>query len=200
MSEAGPESVERVDVFSFEKEVSSGAIKIIVPYYLILCFLGVIIVVNNLISSNYMNATYWIVSLIFTGIFGYVFYRYRIPVSLEVTGQNLYANNTCGKHLKIFSLCELDVSSLIPIKEPYLREYLEQNKGFFILFKIKGEKGIKTEIGSAILRPGYIPMKKLIAFQRWLIDHIKENCPEEVYKEALTHKIDYPQYANNRGE
>jgi len=177
--------------FFFREEVSSASRRIALPFFLIFWFFGGIIIVDDLMSGNYTDATYWIVSLIFMVTSGYLFYRYKIPVSVEVVGQNLYVNNSYGKHLNNFLLCEVDMSSLIPVKESDLKEAIEKNKRFFIRFKIKGERGTKTEIGRGILRPGYISMKKLIEFQHWVIDHIKENCPEEVYREAMKYWIDW---------
>ncbi len=121
---------------------------------------------------------------------GVLLVYYGIPYSLEVVGSDLYIYNRGGEKIKELPLCELDISSLINIKHSSVDEFLKENKGVLIVFRIKGEKQERTEIGIALLSPGTVPMRKAVDFQHWLIEHIKENCPEEVYKEAVKYRIE----------
>ncbi len=126
----------------------------------------------------------------------YVAGEYGANYSIEIVGQNINFYSKKVRHLRTLPLCKLKISSLIAsnftvINESQMEKFLEKKKKVTLLFWIKGDKRVKTEIGIAMFSSGSVRIQKAIAFQHWLIEHIKENCPEEVYKEAMKHWIDY---------
>ena len=173
--------------FSFAEEVSSAAMKTILPLASLMFVLMGINIFGLAMSGDYGAALFFLGFLVLAGIAGYLFYRYKTPVSVEIAGSTLYVNSLAGGHIKELPLCGLDMEILIPVKKTHLEEFIEKDYKVFVVIRSNGMEDV--DIARGLFAPGLIPMKKLIEFQHWVIEHIKENCPEEIYKEAVKYRI-----------
>ena len=175
--------------FSFEEEFSSFVRHTFITIYVFLYIPGGILVLNSLMRKNLIEFSLWSGLLIAVSIFPYVLYVSKMEHSFEIVKDTLYFNNKRGKHIKALSLCDLDMSALIPLEKEDIEEYVSKNRKVMFLFKAKSN-GSLVLFGQSFFSFGFISVERAIAFQHWLIEHIKENCPEEVYKEAMQHRIE----------
>ncbi len=154
------------------------------------------ILFDELRNGDIEGVTITIILFLVGAVAIYVAGEYGANYSIEIVGQNINFYSKKGRHLRSLPLCKLKIPSLIAssftvINESQMEKFLERKKKVTLLFRIKGDKRVKTEIGIALFGSGIVKIRKAIAFQHWLIEHIKENCPEDVYKEAMKHWIDY---------
>ncbi len=172
------------NLFSLEEEVSFFVWRRLVPIFVFIYVPWMILLFNSWTSKNIVEFSIWTSAMIAIAIVGFVFFRYLIEYSVEIINKTLYFNNKRGKHINQLPLCDLDISALIPLEKSDIERSLLKNKRILIFLRAKNKEGSLVVLGS-------ISMKRAVAFQHWVIDHIKESCPEEVYKEAMRHRIEY---------
>ena len=95
--------------FSFAEELSSFPVKMIAPlliFFYVCGAMAIAIAIDALTGRSvpiiYLVVLTSMISLPAAPVVSYAFFRHRIPVSVEISGQMLYVKNTVGRHLKEF--------------------------------------------------------------------------------------------------
>ena len=182
--------------FSFAEEASSFLYRVLIPIYLVFLLPAGFLIANAFVSREYDIFLFWILVMLFAGIVPYLLYIYKILYYIESVEGMLHFKNKKGKCFKKIVPCSLNFEILVLPLSGNLEESLEKNKKALITFKIVGKNRREITIGASPFNSGSVFMKKAVEFQHWVIEHIKENCPEEVYKEAVKYWI----YYNPTGE
>ena len=177
--------------FSFAEEASSFLYRVLIPIYLAFWLPAGFLIANAFVSGEYDIFLFWILVMLFAGIVPYLLYTYKIPYYVGFADGVLQFKNKKGKCFKKIVPCSLNFGILSLPLNGNLEESLEKNKKALIILEIIGKNWREMTIGASPFNSGSVSMKKAVEFQHWLIEHIKENCPEEVYKEAMKHWIDY---------